>query len=148
MVRFDQMLVEAYDLQLEQRYPFAKKVDVEVNEKEVKADEKDVTKNVNHNSKSDPVGEKKFDVEVGPETAPVAEEIPVNASFNADFAECMNIDVGPETVPVVDTSDIEKYYIETDEWGQTQQSQPGINSPMVSQYGSTPQASQSDDVLL
>ncbi|MFS8008754.1 hypothetical protein Hanom_Chr14g01276601 [Helianthus anomalus] len=60
----------------------------------------------------------------------------------------MNIDVGPETVPVVDTSDIEKYYIETDEWGQTQQSQLGINSPMVSQYGSTPQASQSDDVLL
>ncbi|MFS8008753.1 hypothetical protein Hanom_Chr14g01276591 [Helianthus anomalus] len=54
-VRFDQMLVEAYDLQLEQRYPFEKKADEEVNEKEVKADEKDVTKNVKHNSKSDPV---------------------------------------------------------------------------------------------
>ncbi|MFS7966800.1 hypothetical protein Hanom_Chr09g00778101 [Helianthus anomalus] len=73
-------------------------------------------------AKTDKVGENKSDVEGGPETAHVAEDIPFNAGFNADFAECMNVDVGPETVPIVDTSDIEKYYIETGEWGQTQQS--------------------------
>ncbi|MFS7919419.1 hypothetical protein Hanom_Chr03g00212461 [Helianthus anomalus] len=60
----------------------------------------------------------------------------------------MNVDVGMEKVSVVDTSDIEKYCIETGEWRQTQQSQPGIKSPMVSQYESTPQATQSDEVLL
>ncbi|MFS8000326.1 hypothetical protein Hanom_Chr12g01177021 [Helianthus anomalus] len=60
----------------------------------------------------------------------------------------MNVDVGPETVHVVDKSDIEKYYRETGEWGQTQQSHPGVTSPMVSQYGSTPPATQSDEVLL
>ncbi|KAJ0914559.1 hypothetical protein HanPSC8_Chr06g0239961 [Helianthus annuus] len=194
-VRFDQMLVEAYDLHPEQRYPFAKTDDddEEVQAKEVKADEKDVTKKVKHNRKSDPVknkktvvkpagkthgkptvsevpkknqiekerektdqvGEKKSDVEGGQETAPVFEEIHVNAGKNAQFEEYMNVEVGPETVPVVDTSDIEKYYIETGEWGQTQQTQQGINIgfdgeiriPMVSQYGSTPQASQSEEVL-
>ncbi|KAM0003088.1 hypothetical protein Hdeb2414_s0007g00238571 [Helianthus debilis subsp. tardiflorus] len=73
---------------------------------------------------------------------------PVNAGFHAEFEECMNVDVGPETSPVVDTSVIENYYIETGEWGQTQQIQPGITSPMVSQYGSTPQATQRDEVLL
>ncbi|MFS7981679.1 hypothetical protein Hanom_Chr10g00953811 [Helianthus anomalus] len=60
----------------------------------------------------------------------------------------MNVDVSTKKVPVVDTSDIEKYCNETGEWGQTQQSQPGIKSPMVSRYGSTPQATQSDEVHL
>ncbi|MFS7907208.1 hypothetical protein Hanom_Chr01g00068591 [Helianthus anomalus] len=67
----------------------------------------------------------------------------------------MNVEVGPETDFVVDVADIEKYHIETVEYGQTQQSQSGINIgfdgkiriPMVSQYGSTPQASQSEEVL-
>ncbi|KAJ0560232.1 hypothetical protein HanRHA438_Chr06g0264071 [Helianthus annuus] len=152
-VRFDQTLVEAYDLNPEQSYPFAKKSDEDVLAKEVKACKKDLSKNVKHISKSDavkskksvvkqagkthgkptvsevqkknqiekerakpdPVVEKKCDVEGGPETAPVVEEIPVNVGFNAEFEKCMNVDVGPKTVPVVDTSDIEKYCIETGE---------------------------------
>ncbi|MFS7967177.1 hypothetical protein Hanom_Chr09g00782721 [Helianthus anomalus] len=40
-IKFDQMLVEAYDLHPEQRYPFSKKADEEVQEKEVKVDKKD-----------------------------------------------------------------------------------------------------------
>ncbi|MFS8006950.1 hypothetical protein Hanom_Chr14g01255241 [Helianthus anomalus] len=138
------MLVDAYELQPEQSYPFEKKSDEEVEAKEVKSNKKYVTKTVTHISKCDPekrekfvvkptvkrmeraktdeVGKKKTDVEGGPETAPVVEEIPVNAGFHAEFEECMNVDVGPKTVPFVDTSDIEKYYRETCEWGQTQQS--------------------------
>ncbi|KAM0058415.1 hypothetical protein Hdeb2414_s0005g00170011 [Helianthus debilis subsp. tardiflorus] len=169
-VRFDQILVDAYELQPEQSYLFAKKSDEEIEGKEVKTNIKDETKTVKHISKcvpekrkksvvkpaskthgkppvsdvlkkkqiekelakTDEAGKKKTNVESGPETAPVVEEIPVNAGFHTEFAECMNVDVGPERVPVVDTSDIEKYYIETGEWGQTQQSQPGITSPMVS----------------
>ncbi|MFS8019941.1 hypothetical protein Hanom_Chr15g01409711 [Helianthus anomalus] len=99
-------------------------------------------------AKTHQVREKKSDVEGCPEIAPVVEEISVNAGFTAEFEKCMNVDVGPEKAPVVDISDIEKYCIETGEWGQTQQSQPGIKSPMVSQYGSTPQATQRDEVLL
>ncbi|KAF5789632.1 hypothetical protein HanRHA438_Chr09g0385541 [Helianthus annuus] len=59
-VRFDQMLVEEYDMQAEQRYQFAKMADEEVQAKEVKADEKDVTKKVKHNRKIDLVKSKKL----------------------------------------------------------------------------------------
>ncbi|MFS7976850.1 hypothetical protein Hanom_Chr10g00897191 [Helianthus anomalus] len=78
----------------------------------------------------------------------LSKKFPLMRVSMQSLKECMNVDVGSETVPIVDTSDIEKYYIETGEWGQTQQSQSRITSPMVSQYGSTPQATQSDEVLL
>ncbi|KAM0007169.1 hypothetical protein Hdeb2414_s0149g00814391 [Helianthus debilis subsp. tardiflorus] len=164
-VRFDQMLVEAYDLHPEQRYPFAKMADEEVQAKEVKADEKDVTKKVKHNSKSNLVKSKKTVVKPAGRThgkptesdvlkkikfkknrrKPIrfgrrnlmlkvarklrllSKKFPLTQEKNAEFEEYMHVEVGPETVPVVDTSDIEKYYIETSEWGQTQQTQPGIN---------------------
>ncbi|KAJ0428459.1 hypothetical protein HanHA300_Chr17g0646361 [Helianthus annuus] len=77
-VRFDQMLVDAYDLQPEQSYPFAKKSDEEVQAKEVKADKKDETKNVKHISKCDPVKNKKSVVKLTGKThgKPMVSELP------------------------------------------------------------------------
>ncbi|MFS7928511.1 hypothetical protein Hanom_Chr04g00321641 [Helianthus anomalus] len=87
-------------------------------------------------------------------TGDVVDEIPVNLGKNAEIGEDMNVEEGGTTAADYNVEDIEKYYVETVEYGQTQQSQPGVNIgfdgeiriPMVSQYGSTPQASQSDEV--
>ncbi|XP_035830816.1 uncharacterized protein LOC118480200 [Helianthus annuus] len=161
-VRLDQILVEEYELQPEQRYPFAKKSDDDIEAEVVKTKKKNEPKAEKHITKCVPekkkktftekklpkageAGKKKILNESVPENARVVEEIPVNAGFQADFADCMNEEAGQERVPIIDTSDIERYYRETGEWGQTQQSQPGISSSMASQYGSTP-ATQSDEV--
>ncbi|MFS7913114.1 hypothetical protein Hanom_Chr02g00138031 [Helianthus anomalus] len=57
-------------------------------------------------AKTAPDVKKKSDVEVGPKTTPVFDEIPVNLGKNAEVGEDVNVD------------DIEKYYIETGEYGQ------------------------------
>ncbi|MFS8000327.1 hypothetical protein Hanom_Chr12g01177031 [Helianthus anomalus] len=59
------MLVDAYELQPEQSYSFAKKSDEEDEAKEVKAYKKDVTKTVKHISKCDPKKKTKVCCEAG-----------------------------------------------------------------------------------
>ncbi|KAJ0534409.1 hypothetical protein HanIR_Chr09g0419461 [Helianthus annuus] len=77
-VRFDQMLVDAYELQPEQSYPFEKKSDEEVEAKEVKSNKKDVTKTVKHISKCDPEKREKSVVKPAGKThgKPTVSELP------------------------------------------------------------------------